>query len=159
MTSFRINIEVKRLGGAFGAKITRNAQLACAAALAAYKLQKPVKMRLSFTTNMNVVGKRYQTASDYEVGLSDKGEIQYMNDKFYFDYATGGNEPIIAFCISAFSSSYKHDTWDVTGYYTNTDNHAGVWMRAPGEYVNCINVKKDYYVCYIFNTEREAIKT
>ncbi|KAF2904753.1 hypothetical protein ILUMI_01423 [Ignelater luminosus] len=128
----RINIKVKRVGGAFGAKITRNAQVACAAALAAHKLQKPVKMRLSFTANMDVVGKRYQTASDYEVGLNDKGEIQYLNDKFYFDYATGGNEPIIAFCIPAISSSYKHDTWDITGYYTNTDNAPGVWMRAPG---------------------------
>lgn len=127
-----INIKVKRLGGAFGGKITRNSQTTCAAALAAYKLQKPVKMRMSFSMNMDVVGKRFPSAADYEVGLNDKGEIQYLNNTFYLDYATGGNEPIISKCIDIFSSSYIHDTWNVTGNYTNTDNHAGVWVRAPG---------------------------
>ncbi|KAF2897493.1 hypothetical protein ILUMI_08680, partial [Ignelater luminosus] len=127
-----INIIVKRVGGAYGAKITRCAQTACAAALAAHKLQKPVKMHMSFSMNMDVVGKRYPSAADYEVGLNDKGEIQYLNHSYYLDYAAGGNEPMADRAIAIFVSSYLHDTWNVIGYSTQTDNHAGTMARAPG---------------------------
>ncbi|KAF2895406.1 hypothetical protein ILUMI_10770 [Ignelater luminosus] len=127
-----INIIVKRVGGAYGAKITRCAQTACAAALAAHKLQKPVKMQMSFSMNMDVVGKRFPSAADYEVGLNDKGEIQYLNHTLYLDYATGGNESMISHSIGIFVSSYMHDTWNVAGNYTQTDNHAGTMTRAPG---------------------------
>ncbi|KAF2900359.1 hypothetical protein ILUMI_05828 [Ignelater luminosus] len=127
-----INIKVRRVGGAYGAKITRSAQTACATALAAYKLHKPVKMKMTFSMNMDVVGKRFPSAADYEVGLNDKGRIQYLNNTFYLDYAAGGNEPIISKSIDIFASSYISDTWNVTGKYTQTDNHASVWTRAPG---------------------------
>ncbi|KAF2883573.1 hypothetical protein ILUMI_22637 [Ignelater luminosus] len=82
--------------------------------------------------NMDVVGKRYPSAADYEVGLNDKGEIQYLNHSYYLDYAAGGNQPIVDKAIAIFVSSYLHDTWSVTGYSTQTDNHAGAMVRAPG---------------------------
>lgn len=126
-------MSVKRIGGAFGAKITRNSLLACATAIAAHKLQKPVRMRMTFTTNMDVVGKRFPSSANYEVGVDDKGVIQYLNTDLYLDYGVGGNEPVIFFTMGVFSSSYRHDTWTVEGMHVKTDNHASVWMRAPGE--------------------------
>lgn len=120
------------MGGTYGAKITRNALVACATALAAYKLQRPVKMRMSLSANMNIIGKRSPSFANYEVGLNDKGEIQYLNNTFYLDYAAGGNEPTIELSINSFYSSYNHNTWNVIGNSTRTDNHPAVWTRAPG---------------------------
>nr|CAI5857536.1 unnamed protein product [Callosobruchus analis] len=73
-----INVTVRRLGGGFGAKISRSALLSTAAALAAYKLRRPVKIWLPFITNMNLMGKRYPLLCRYEVAVNAQGVIQYL---------------------------------------------------------------------------------
>jgi xanthine dehydrogenase molybdopterin-binding subunit B len=47
-------VHVKRLGGAYGSKLNRSVPIAMACALAADKLQKPVKLILDIGTNMQV---------------------------------------------------------------------------------------------------------
>ncbi|RZC34943.1 indole-3-acetaldehyde oxidase-like, partial [Asbolus verrucosus] len=128
----KINISVRRLGGGFGGKIIRNSLISCAAGIAAYKLQKPVKIWMPFETNMNVIGKRYPVVCNYEVGVSDEGIIQYLNNTFYSDYGRGGNEPNIPFVLETFLGNYNTDTWHVKAYSTKTDNHPSCYTRAPG---------------------------
>jgi xanthine dehydrogenase/oxidase len=62
-----INIKVRRLGGGYGAKISRNALISTACALAAHKLHRPVRLVMNLETNMAAIGKRYDAAFDYEV--------------------------------------------------------------------------------------------
>lgn len=57
------------MGGAYGGKITRPAQLAIASALAAVRLNRPVRMVMSMEANMAAMGKRVPYASDYEVNI------------------------------------------------------------------------------------------
>lgn len=64
---FRVNVEVRRLGGGFGAKLTRNSAVAAACALAAYKLGKPVRVSLDMSGNMDMIGKRTEYFTDYKV--------------------------------------------------------------------------------------------
>lgn len=66
-------VETRRLGGAYGGKITRSAMVATAAAVAARKLDRPVKVSLDINTNMNMVGKRHPFRCDYKVGFDDNG--------------------------------------------------------------------------------------
>ncbi|MCK5171467.1 MAG: molybdopterin-dependent oxidoreductase, partial [Bacteroidales bacterium] len=54
----RIEIEVARLGGAFGGKEDQATAYACMAALASYILQKPVKISLHRLDDMQMTGKR-----------------------------------------------------------------------------------------------------
>ncbi len=49
-----LQVHVKRLGGAYGSKLNRAIPIAMACALAADKLQKPVKLILDIGTNMQV---------------------------------------------------------------------------------------------------------
>lgn len=63
----RVTVVKHRLGGAFGCKISRHL-VACATALAAFKLNTPVRTVLDMETNLEAIGKRTDTASDYEVG-------------------------------------------------------------------------------------------
>lgn len=64
---FRINVSVKRLGGGYGAKITRNNQVTAMCALAATLSRRPVHLNLDLATNTEMVGKRFPCYTEYEV--------------------------------------------------------------------------------------------
>ncbi|KAF2885005.1 hypothetical protein ILUMI_21179 [Ignelater luminosus] len=129
----KINVFVRRIGGAYGSKISRNSLVSCAAAIAAYKLQKPVKLQMSLITNMNVIGKRNPCAADYEVGVDEKGSIQYLNISVYSDIGSeGGNEAVISELVYVLTFIYKSDNWNINAYYAKSDNHTATWCRAPG---------------------------
>ncbi|KAJ8925554.1 hypothetical protein NQ315_009394 [Exocentrus adspersus] len=128
----RINVHVRRLGGGFGGKITRNAIVSTAAALAAYKLKKPVKMWMPLEKNMNVIGKRYPLYATYEVGVNAKGVIQYLKADLYSDFGVGGNEPIDSVLIDLFENCYDISRWAFSTYVVATDTHANCYTRAPG---------------------------
>jgi xanthine dehydrogenase/oxidase len=50
-----VTVENKRVGGAYGAKITRNILPFCAVAFAADQLGVPVRMHMDLTTNLNMI--------------------------------------------------------------------------------------------------------
>ena len=64
---FRVNVVVRRLGGAYGGKISRATQIATACAIAAYTVGKPVRMQLDLATNMTMVGGRLPYYCKYKV--------------------------------------------------------------------------------------------
>lgn len=125
-------MSVSQLGGAFGAKIIRSSQIVCATALAAYKLQKPVYMRLTMQTNLEMVGKRYPASANYEVGVDDNGVIQYLDYDYWLDYGMGNSENMAWKAMQIFLSSYKHDTWNVKAANAKTNSPASGYLRAPG---------------------------
>lgn len=88
-----INVSVKRLGGAYGAKISRNTQIACACALVCHKLNRPARFIMTIESNMQTVGKRIRTRHEYEAGVNDKGVIQYLDSKFWCNNGCSFNEP------------------------------------------------------------------
>ncbi|XP_018565775.1 indole-3-acetaldehyde oxidase-like [Anoplophora glabripennis] len=130
--SNRINVKVKRLGGAFGAKIVRNSLVSTAAAVAAYKLKKPVKIWMPLETNMSVIGKRYPLTSDYEVATDENGVIQYLHNTFYYDHGCGSNEPVMYLLYDTYFGLYNTETWYTNANIVNTDMHASCYTRAPG---------------------------
>ena len=69
----RVIVECRRLGGGFGGKETQPAQFACAAAVAARLLERPVKLRLDRDDDFMITGKRHPFAYHYRVGFDDSG--------------------------------------------------------------------------------------
>jgi xanthine dehydrogenase/oxidase len=88
-----INMEVRRVGGAYGAKITRSIQVACATALAAHLLNRTVRFIMTIEANMTCMGKRYACISEYDVHFDDKGKIQKLLTDFVEDSGCSSNEP------------------------------------------------------------------
>nr|CAD7400539.1 unnamed protein product [Timema poppensis] len=130
--SARININVRRLGGAYGAKISRSCQIATACAVAAHTLNKPVRIVMKLETNMESLGKRNDVATDYEVGVDDDGKIQYLKADFYENNGSSMNEPLVESSIDHLQSCYDSSTWSVMGKGVRTDLPSMTYCRAPG---------------------------
>jgi xanthine dehydrogenase large subunit len=63
------------MGGGFGGKEGNASIFSQSAALAAFKLQKPVKLRVNRDDDMMITGKRHDFRIDYEVGYDNEGRI------------------------------------------------------------------------------------
>jgi xanthine dehydrogenase large subunit len=68
----QVEVDVIRLGGAFGGKEDQATAWAVMAALAAYILKKPVKFCMNRLDDLRMTGKRRPYSSDFKIGL-DKG--------------------------------------------------------------------------------------
>lgn len=79
----KIEVEVPRLGGAFGGKEEQANSFAAMAALAAVKLQRSVKLVLSRQEDMTITGKRHPYSSDFKIGLNQEGKILAYEVTFY----------------------------------------------------------------------------
>ena len=70
-----VEVICRRMGGGFGGKEGNASIFSQSAALAAFKLQRPVKMRVNRDDDMMITGKRHDFRIDYEVGYDDEGRI------------------------------------------------------------------------------------
>lgn len=102
-------------------------------------------MSLPYETNMRCLGKRYPLYVEYEVGVNDKGVIQYMETDLYTDFGTGGNEPVDFLIIPIFENCYDYSTWNFTTYTVRTDMPANTIMRAPGKNLEKLNLIYDEF--------------
>ncbi len=75
VSSHAVTIEVRRMGGGFGGKETQANLFAVVSAIAAKKLNRPVKLRPDRDDDMTATGKRHDFLIDYEVGFDDEGAI------------------------------------------------------------------------------------
>jgi len=78
-----IEVEVHRLGGAFGGKEEQATAWAVMAGLAACTLKKPVKLVLRRGEDMRYTGKRHPYSSDYRLGLDAQGRMLAYEVTFY----------------------------------------------------------------------------
>lgn len=78
-----VEVDVARLGGAFGGKEDQATFVAVMAALAALLLQKPVKITLSRGDDMRMTGKRHPYSSDFRIGLARDYRIKAYSVVMY----------------------------------------------------------------------------
>lgn len=77
---------LRRVGGAYGCKISRGHHIAIAGSLVTHLLNRPCRFVLSIEANMRVVGKRPPCSSDFEVikkhlflySKKNKGKFYYI---------------------------------------------------------------------------------
>ncbi len=78
-----IEVDVARLGGAFGGKEDQATPWAAIAALAASQLRRPVRIALSRVEDMRMTGKRHPYSSDFKIGLNEEGKIIAYQATYY----------------------------------------------------------------------------
>ena len=70
-----VEVICRRMGGAFGGKEGNSSIFSQSAALAAFKLRRPVKLRVNRDDDMMITGKRHDFRIDYDCGFDDAGRI------------------------------------------------------------------------------------
>ncbi len=75
----QVEVECRRMGGAFGGKESQASQWAALAALAAWKTGRPAKMRLDRDDDMIATGKRHDFRVDYTVGFNERGLVKAVD--------------------------------------------------------------------------------
>jgi xanthine dehydrogenase large subunit len=70
-----VEVICRRMGGGFGGKEGNASIFSQSAALAAFKLQKPVKLRVNRDDDMMITGKRHDFRLDYTVGFDNDGRM------------------------------------------------------------------------------------
>lgn len=80
-----VEVEVRRMGGAFGGKETQANHVAAWSALLANATSKPVKIHLTRDEDQIMTGKRHRTKSSYKVGFSQEGKLQALDVNIHID--------------------------------------------------------------------------
>jgi len=78
-----VEVDVLRLGGGFGGKEEQATAFAAMAALAAFRLQRPVRMALQRGEDCRLTGKRHPYDADFKLGLDGEGRIRAYQVDFY----------------------------------------------------------------------------
>jgi xanthine dehydrogenase large subunit len=73
--SNEVEVEVRRIGGAFGGKETQANHISAWCALLCNATRKPVKIHLFRDDDQIITGKRHRFLSKYEIGFDDEGII------------------------------------------------------------------------------------
>ncbi|XP_052893269.1 xanthine dehydrogenase/oxidase-like isoform X2 [Anopheles moucheti] len=126
-----LNLYVRRLGGGYGCKGTRATLIACAAALAAHKTQRPVRLVMTLEANMEAIGKRYGVVSNYEVDVEKDGKITKLFNEYVHDFGSCLNESM-GHCAEFFKNCYDNKAWKTVAKGAITDSASNTWCRAPG---------------------------
>jgi xanthine dehydrogenase large subunit len=82
VASHAVTVNVRRMGGGFGGKETQMTLFAVVAAIAAKKMNCPVKIRPDRDDDMTATGKRHDFMIDYDVGFDAEGRIEAMGGTF-----------------------------------------------------------------------------
>jgi xanthine dehydrogenase/oxidase len=111
-----IDIRVRRLGGGFGGKTTRPPFVASAAAVAAWKLNKPVRLALERDQDTALIGKRHPFLGEYNIAYTDDGSIGGLYTSFWSE---GGNTYDCSFIVLDFAQLNADNAYFITNYRTN----------------------------------------
>ncbi|XP_065336761.1 uncharacterized protein LOC135937537 [Cloeon dipterum] len=132
ITESTVNVAVRRLGGGYGGKISRPAQVAAACALAAHKLGKPVRIVMSLRTNMEAMGKRFPYVHNYEVGVDTNGKIEYLTSECLQDNGFTFNEAPLPELTAFYPNCYDSSTFNMNVQMIRTDKASNTPCRGPG---------------------------
>jgi xanthine dehydrogenase molybdopterin-binding subunit B len=80
-----INLEVRRLGGAYGGKTWYSGHVAAAAAVAVNKLKKPIRLVMDIRSVFETLGKRHPFLGKYTAGVDSNDKLLFVNMTVYSD--------------------------------------------------------------------------
>ena len=79
----RVNMRVRRMGGAYGGKESRSTPIAMYVAVAARKESRPVRMMLNRDEDIAITGQRHPFQAHWKVGVDSQGKIQVLDVDLY----------------------------------------------------------------------------
>jgi xanthine dehydrogenase large subunit len=130
----RITAVVRRLGGGFGGKESNASWVAGAAALAANRLGKPVKLRLPREIDMIATGKRHPFLCRYTVGFDGEGRVLALDAVLAADagWSLDLTPGVVARALTHTDNAYWIPHFRAVGYACKTHKQSNTAFRGFG---------------------------
>ena len=130
----QVLVECRRMGGGFGGKESQSAMFACCAALAAWKLLCPVKLRPDRDDDMMITGKRHDFVFDFEVGHDADGRIDGVSVEMVSraGFSADLSGPVMTRAICHFDNAYWLPNVQIDGYCGKTNTQSNTAFRGFG---------------------------
>uniref|UniRef100_A0A663MG09 Xanthine dehydrogenase n=1 Tax=Athene cunicularia TaxID=194338 RepID=A0A663MG09_ATHCN len=129
--SNRIVVRVKRMGGGFGGKETRNTILTTVVAVAAFKTGRPVRCMLDRDEDMLISGGRHPFLGRYKVGFMKNGKVKSLEVSYY---GNGGNSVDLSYGVTLLhlDNSYNIPNVSSVGIVCKTNLPSNTAFRGFG---------------------------
>jgi xanthine dehydrogenase large subunit len=134
VASHNVLVECRRMGGGFGGKESQSGLFACCAALAAWKLLCPVKLRPDRDDDMMITGKRHDFHYTFNVGYDDDGMLEGvsvdMTSRCGFSADLSG--PVMTRAVCHFDNAYWLPDVAIAGFCGKTNTQSNTAFRGFG---------------------------
>jgi xanthine dehydrogenase large subunit len=130
----QVQVTCRRMGGGFGGKESQSAIWACSAALAAHKLQRPVKLRADRDDDFMVTGKRHCVYYEYQVGFDQQGVISATKIEMVLrcGYSADLSGPVATRAVCHFDNAYYLSDVDIRALCGKTHTQSNTAFRGFG---------------------------
>ncbi|XP_032593460.1 aldehyde oxidase 3-like [Drosophila grimshawi] len=133
LRSNEVQVKTRRIGGGYGGKATRCNLAAAAAAVAAHKLNRPVRFVQSLESIMTTTGKRWSCHCDYDFYAQANGKIAGLNCRLYEDAGYLTSESPMGHAVLLSKNCYEFgDNYKLDGFIVVSDSPSNTACRAPG---------------------------
>jgi xanthine dehydrogenase large subunit len=134
LASHRVQVTCRRMGGGFGGKESQSALFACVAALAALRLQRPVKLRPDRDDDMLITGRRHGFAFEWDVGHDDAGRILGVAVQMVANagHSADLSPPVLTRALCHFDNAYWLPDVAMHGFCARTNTQSNTAFRGFG---------------------------
>jgi xanthine dehydrogenase/oxidase len=132
--SNRVNVRVKRMGGAFGGKESRSAPLACILAIAAKKERRPMRCMLNRDEDMIYTGQRHPIQARWKVGTTKDGKLLALEADVYDNagYTWDMSGAVMDRALTHIDNCYEIPNVLLRGHVCKTNTHSNTAFRGFG---------------------------
>jgi xanthine dehydrogenase large subunit len=129
-----VQVECRRLGGGFGGKESQSALFACVAAVAAARLQRPVKLRLDRDDDFLITGRRHAFHYALEAGYDDAGRIlgAALTMVANAGHSADLSGPVMTRALCHFDNAYWLPNVALHGHAARTNTQSNTAFRGFG---------------------------
>jgi xanthine dehydrogenase/oxidase len=156
-----VQVRLTRIGGGFGGRQSLSHFNSTAAAVAAWKLNQPVRLALDRNTNFITCGERHAYVGQYAVAYEADATLKGFSMDMYSD---GGNTydlslPVMDFSLQSNDNAYNIPTYRVRGQVCQTNKLSNTAFRSFG-FVQAVNLTEQAieHVAYKLGKTPEEIR-
>ncbi|KAL0233389.1 hypothetical protein PCE1_001905 [Barthelona sp. PCE] len=129
-----VQVQVHRLGGGFGGKQDRPCFIACAAAVAAKKFNRPVRLRLPRRLDMQITGGRHPWTARYKASMDENGTFTGGESRIYFNAGSvfDVSGPVMEKMVCQAEGPYYWPNWHCSAHGCRLNQVTGTAFRGFG---------------------------
>ena len=129
-----VDVQVRRMGGAFGGKESQATIVAAIAALAANATGKPCRFRLRRDADMAATGKRHGFVVNYDLGLEASGRFTGMKVEALANsgHVADLSGPVVTRTLTHLDNCYHIPAADFLGFAAKTNTVSNTAFRGFG---------------------------